>query len=236
MSLEITAIPLSFIAGGLGVLSPCVWPLIPIVMGSAAQAGQRGALYLAGGLSLSFALSGTVLSFVLLNLGLDPEFFRYVAASLLVIAAILLIHQPLGEWVSIRLSSLTARFNPSHDAQVSAKGQFWLGALLGLVWLPCVGPTLGAAIALASMGQDMLTAFLVMLSFGAGTALVLLIAALLSSQMLKKLSPQLMNRTQTLKHGLGWLLLLLGLTVLLGWDKQVEAWAITWLPAWGSDL
>jgi cytochrome c-type biogenesis protein len=236
MSLEITAIPLSFIAGGLGVLSPCVWPLIPIVMGSAAQAGQRGALYLAGGLSLSFALSGTVLSFVLLNLGLDPEFFRYVAASLLVIAAILLIHQPLGEWVSIRLSSLTARFNPTHDAQVSAKGQFWLGALLGLVWLPCVGPTLGAAIALASMGQDMLTAFLVMLSFGAGTALVLLIAALLSSQMLKKLSPQLMNRTQTLKHGLGWLLLLLGLTVLLGWDKQVEAWAITWLPAWGSDL
>ncbi len=236
MSLEITAIPLSFIAGGLGVLSPCVWPLIPIVMGSAAQAGQRGALYLAGGLSLSFALSGTVLSFVLLNLGLDPEFFRYVAASLLVIAAILLIHQPLGEWVSIRLSSLTARFNRTHDAQVSAKGQFWLGALLGLVWLPCVGPTLGAAIALASMGQDMLTAFLVMLSFGAGTALVLLIAALLSSQMLKKLSPQLMNRTQTLKHGLGWLLLLLGLTVLLGWDKQVEAWAITWLPAWGSDL
>jgi cytochrome c-type biogenesis protein len=193
-------------------------------------------VYLAGGLSLSFALSGTVLSFMLVNLGLDPELFRYVAATLLVVAAVLLIHQPLGEWVSIRLSRLTARFNPAQDTPISAKGQFWLGALLGLVWLPCVGPTLGATIALASMGQDMLTAFLVMLSFGAGTALVLLIAALLSSQMLKKLSPQLMSRTQTLKHGLGWLLLLLGLTVLFGWDKQVEAWAITWLPAWGSEL
>jgi cytochrome c biogenesis protein CcdA len=45
-------------------------------------------------------------------------------------------------------------------------GQFGVGALLGFVWLPCVGPTLGAAITLASLGQSLSMAFAIMFTFG----------------------------------------------------------------------
>ena len=50
------------------------------------------------------------------------------------------------------------------DARFRAEIVFGVGALLGLIWLPCVGPTLGAAIALASVGQQLSTAFLIMLA------------------------------------------------------------------------
>ncbi len=236
MSLEIAAIPLAFLAGILGVLSPCVWPLIPIVMGSAAGKSRFGPYALALGLSVSFAVAGTLLSFLLVNAHIDPELFRYFAAILLIVAALTLISRQLGEWMSIKLSALTARFSPADDTRAGWIGQFGLGLLLGLVWLPCVGPTLGAAIALASMGQQMGTAFIIMLSFGLGTALVLLIAGMLSAKALKKLKPEMLQNTVKVKKMLGWLLLVLGILVLTGLDKQLEILALAFVPEWATTL
>lgn len=236
MSLEVAAIPLAFLAGILGVLSPCVWPLVPIVMGSASGQSKFGAYALALGLSLSFAIAGTLLSFLLVNANLDPELFRYFAAVLLILAALTLISSRLGEWISIKLSTLTSRFSPSDQGRAGWIGQFALGLLLGLVWLPCVGPTLGAAIALASIGQQMTTAFLVMLSFGLGTALVLLIAGLISAKALKKLKPEVLQNSVKVKKMLGVLLLTLGVLVLTGLDKQLEILALSFVPEWAYNL
>lgn len=236
MSLELTAIPLAFLAGMVSVLSPCVWPLVPIVMGSAANTSRLAPCALALGLSVSFALAGTILSFMLVSTGLNPELFRYVAAVLMLLVALTLLYAPLGEWVSIKLSSFSSRFNPSDGGNSGLLGQFSLGLLLGLVWLPCVGPTLGAAIALASMGQEMSKAFLIMLSFGMGTALVLLAAGILSHRTLRKLSPHMLSSGQKVKKLLGWLLLMLALLVLTGLDKQMEIWAVSWLPAWSISI
>lgn len=232
MALELAAIPLAFIAGVLGVLSPCVWPLIPIVMGSAAGKSKFGPYALALGLSISFAVAGTLLSFILVNTGLDPELFRYFAAILLIFTAILLIHHQLGEWLSVKLSMLTSHFNPQDNGHGGWLGQFNLGLLLGLVWLPCVGPTLGAAIALASMGQQMSLAFMIMLSFGLGTALVLLVAGMLSAKVLKKVKPNSLQNAVKVKQFLGWIILTLGLLVLTGLDKQLEIMALGLLPDW----
>jgi cytochrome c-type biogenesis protein len=165
MSLSLASIPIAAGAGALGILSPCVWPLVPVVMSSAASGGRWGPWMLTVGLSLSFALAGTLLSFLLVSTGTDPEFFRYVAGSLLLLVAAALLVPRVGDWLSLRLSLLTGRFNPSGDGS-SLFGQFGVGLLLGLVWLPCVGPTLGAAIALASVGQELSTAFAIMMAYG----------------------------------------------------------------------
>jgi len=233
MTLEFAAIPLALVAGVFGILSPCVWPLVPVVTSSAATSGRSGPIYLALGLSVSFAVAGTVLTLLLVSTGLDPELFRYVAAGLLVTVALVILVRPLGDRVTLSLSRLSARFNPGGGRGASsAPGQFGVGALLGVVWLPCVGPTLGAAIALASMGQDMAMAFLVMLSYGVGTAGVLLVAGLLSGRLLARWRSTLMSGGGFGKKLLGWTLLALGLLVLTGADKYLEALAVDLVPAW----
>ena len=237
MTLELGAIPLALLAGVLSVLSPCVWPLVPIVMGSAAGAGRAGPLALAAGLSIAFALAGTVLSFALISLGLDPELFRFLAAALLVVVAVPLLIPRAGLWLNAVLSRLTAGFNTaSGGASTAWPAQFGVGLLLGMVWLPCVGPTLGAAIALASLGQKMLQSFVVMLAFGIGTAAALLAAGLLSARALHRFRPQMLAGAGAGKRWLGVMLLLLGGLVLSGLDKRAEAWAVAWLPAWATSL
>ena len=237
MTLEFGSLPLAFAAGVLSVLSPCVWPLVPIVMGSAAGSGRAGPVALAGGLSLAFALAGTVLSFALVSLGLDPELFRYVAAVLLITVALALVVPRFGQWLNVALSRLTAGLNPAGHASAGGwPAQFWIGLLLGLVWLPCVGPTLGAAIALASLGQQFAQSFIVMLLFGLGTALTLLVAGFASAGALKRLRPSLLKGAGAGKQWLGWTLLTLGVLVLSGLDKRLEAWAIGWLPDLATSL
>jgi len=232
MTLEFASIPLAFIAGVVGVMSPCVWPLVPVVMSSASTSSQKGPLYLALGLAASFAVSGTFLTLMLMNIGLNPDAYRIVAAILLILVSVILLWQKLRDRVNYWLSRLTGRFNRSKMGAETAAGQFGVGALLGLVWLPCVGPTLGAAIALASLGEDMVMAFLIMFVFGVGTAGALLFAGYAANYALKKWKPGIMQNAARGKLLLGILLLLLGAMVLTGFDKVLERMALDMLPQW----
>jgi cytochrome c biogenesis protein CcdA len=233
MELELASVPLAFFAGIVGVLSPCVWPLVPVIMASAANSGRSGPVFLALGLSTAFALAGTILTLLLLNLGLSPDAYRYVAATMLILVSLLLIFRYLGEWASNRLSLLTSHFNTAdNSAASSAVGQFGIGALLGLVWLPCIGPTLGAAIALASVGQDIGMAFVIMFAFGIGTAAALLSAAVLSANLIKRIRPNVLKHSNSGKRLLGIMLLTLGVMVFAGFDKVLETAALNWLPDW----
>lgn len=187
-------------------------------------------------MSLSFALAGSLLSFVLVNTGTDPEsFFRYIAAGLMLLVGLMLVIKPLGNWVTLQLSRMTSRFNLNAEAS-TLWGQFGVGMLLGLVWLPCVGPTLGAAIALASMGQQMTMAFTVMFVFGAGTASLLVAAALLLKHLATANNSRVIANAEFGKKILGWMILLLGAMVLTGIDKTLQTWAIQILPDWVTSL
>jgi len=233
VTLDLVAIPLALLSGIVGVMSPCVWPLVPVVTSSAATGGRSGPYYLAGGLGLSFAVAGTLLSWLLVSAGLDPELFRYVAAGVIVAVALVLLIRPLGEWLTLRLSSVSGRFGGgSRRVVVSPRGQFGIGALLGIVWLPCVGPTLGAAIALASMGQSLPMAFVVMLAYGIGTAGVLLAASLLAARVLARRRPDVARGARWGRRILGGSLLLLGVLVFSGFDKVLERAAVDLLPGW----
>lgn len=236
MALEVASLPLAFIAGVLSILSPCVWPLVPIVMASSASKGRFGPIYLALGLSTAFALAGGLLTFALINMGLSPDAFRWFGAAMLVLIGLILVVPPLSEWVNMRLSILTSRFDISGKDSTSAYGQFGIGMLLGLVWLPCVGPTLGAAIALASLGQDMVLASITMFTFGMGTAGALVATAYLSQKILDTYRPDIFANVATAKKVLGYLMLALGLMVFTGVDKMLETLAVQYLPDWAFAL
>lgn len=236
MALEIASLPLALLAGVLSILSPCVWPLVPIVMASSANKGRFGPLFLALGLSTAFALAGGLLTYVLLNIGLSPDAFRWFGAAMLVLIGLILVVPRLSEWVNLRLSILTSRFDIGDRDSTSAYGQFGIGMLLGLVWLPCVGPTLGAAIALASLGQDMVLASITMFTFGLGTAGALVATAYVSQKLLDTYRPNVFANVATAKKVLGYLMLALGLMVFAGVDKMMETLAVQYLPDWAFAL
>ena len=171
---------LAFLAGILSTLSPCVLPLLPIVLGSALSEHRAGPLALAGGLALSFVVIGLVVATVGFAIGLDAGVFRTVAGILLIAIGIVLLMPrlqaqfalaagPVGNWTEQRFGGFST---------AGLGGQFAVGLLLGAVWSPCVGPTLGAASVLASQGKDLGAVAVTMLAFGVGAALPLVLLGL----------------------------------------------------------
>jgi cytochrome c-type biogenesis protein len=110
------------------------------------------------------------------------------------------------------------------------------GALLGIVWSPCVGPTLGAAILLASQGENLMHTTAVMALFGLGAAIPLVALGLMSEQAIMHFKSKLLDTGKVGKKLLGAVLLLLGLFVVTGLDKAFEAWILTNAPEWPTSL
>ncbi len=232
MGIEFVSLPLALMAGVLSILSPCVWPLVPIVMASSSNSGKTGQLALALGLSVAFALAGGVLTFILFSLGLSPEVLRWFGATMLVLMGLSLLLPKVASWLSLVLTKLTPEQRTQQSEQDGAFNQFMIGMMLGLVWLPCVGPTLGAAIALASLGQDLLMASSVLFLFGLGTASALIITSIISTSVLQKFRPNVFSNVEKLKKLLGILLLILAIMVITGFDKVLETIALNYLPSW----
>ncbi|MFL1914912.1 cytochrome c biogenesis CcdA family protein [Plesiomonas shigelloides] len=230
--MDLSSIPLAFFAGILSLLSPCVLPMIPAVASSAMQASRTGLILLALGISVTFAVAGSLITFILLSLGISPDILRYFSAGLMLVMGVVLLIPMLNDRLSYWLSLLVTRL-PGTNVQGSGTGfQLLVGMSLGLVWLPCVGPTLGTAIALASTGQSMLLAFFVMLSFGLGCALPLVAIGYASGLQLKKIS----NSAKYGKYILAIALILLSVMILTGFDKTLEIWALNWLPDWVTSI
>jgi len=114
--------------------------------------------------------------------------------------------------------------------------QFVIGLLLGLVWSPCVGPTLGAAIALASQGTQITNIALIMGVFGLGAGIPLAILGLLSRNVLLKARGGLANAGLIGKRILGVFLVIMSLLILTGLDKSMEAFLVEISPAWLTEL
>ncbi len=109
-------------------------------------------------------------------------------------------------------------------------GQFVVGLLLGVVWAPCVGPTLGIAIAAASQGGNLLSAFGIFLIFGLGVATSILAFAYGSRKALGQRGKSLQSLARYAKPLLGGAVLLAGLLVVTGFDRMIEALALDVLP------
>lgn len=229
---------LAFAAGALTILSPCVLPLVPIVLGSALQKGKWGPLALSGGLVASFTLIGFLVATIGVSAGLDSDLIAQVGAGFLVIVGAILMSQraqdlltrlatPLAGWANARQNSLD-RFGLA--------GQAAIGVLLGLVWSPCIGPTLGAATVLAAQGKNLGEVALVMLAFALGIATVLLALATATRGFLGRWRGRMMQAGSTGKRILGGLLTLVGIMILTGLDHMIEGVLIDLSPEWLTNL
>lgn len=228
-----------FLAGTLSILSPCILPLLPIVLGAAASKHRYGPLALAAGLTVSFTAVGLFVATIGFAIGLDGEIIRQGGGVLLAAVGLVLLVPvfsarlataagPASNWIESRLGGVG-----DGDGLVP---QFAMGLVLGAVWSPCVGPTLGAASLLAAQGQSLGQVGLVMLLFGLGAALPLAIIGLASREVLMKWRARMLAAGSMGKMLLGGFLLFVGLLVATGMDKVLEAWLVELSPEWLTRL
>ncbi len=225
---------LAFVAGLVTILNPCVLPLIPILVGSALGKHRMGPVALASGLALSFSTFGFVIVAFGFQLGIPEQGIRMFAGGLLAAAGVILLVPALQTRLTMLFAPLTNRAQGALERTSGngLGGQFAIRALLGLVWAPCVGPTLGAAIAAASQGEDLASAFVTFLVFAIGVALSVTGFAYGSRRAIGKRAGTLQKLARYAKPVFGAMLVLVGALVLTGADKLIEAALVNIMPDW----
>jgi cytochrome c biogenesis protein CcdA len=234
MDFSLGTYALGFLAGAASLLSPCVLPILPILIASALSRSRLGVVALAAGLALSFSIVGIFIATIGVSIGLDPETFRHVAAALMVAFGLVMVIPRLQEAFA-RITSGVGSGGQKALGNIKGEGplsQFLIGLLLGLVWSPCVGPTLGAATTLAAQGRDLGHVTLLMAVFGLGAGAPLLVLGTLSNATMMRVRGSLANWGKGVKIAMGVLFILFGVLILTGLDRQLEAFLVSISPEW----
>jgi cytochrome c-type biogenesis protein len=217
---------LAFLGGVLTVLSPCVLPILPILVGRSLQSHRYGPVILVTGLVAGFAVAGSVLGITADWLTGLANFLRYGAIGLLLGLGLLAIFPA---W-SYRLFSYVPISQWTQTADpVGLWGEFWLGTQLGLLWTPCAGPVLGGILVLAAVNHHVTSAFGLLVAYGMGAALPLLAIAYGGRAFSRRLLP-LRAQSARLQRVGGAMIVSTAIAILLGWDIQIQLWLAPLFP------
>ncbi len=227
-----------YLAGLLTLINPCVVPVLPIVLASAVQASKWGPVALAAGMSLAFVALGVSVTAFGRALGIDETTISNAGAVLMIaFGLVLLVPQ-----FSASFATATGGFAGRADAgledvdRTSARGQFVTGMLLGAVWSPCIGPTLGSAIALASTGENLGWATAIMVSFALGVSTIILGLGYGAQSALRSRAVLMRRISVWARPMMGVMLILVGFGILFKVHHMIEIWALETLPYWLQDL
>ena len=186
----IELIAVGFVAGFLAGISPCILPVLPVVLfagaapppgadpaGPAPRPGLRRPLAVIGGLVLSFSLLVLAGSEVLSLLHLPQDSLRDLGIALLALVGLGYLIPPLGALLERPFARVRAR-QPGREAD-----GFVLGLALGLLYVPCAGPILAAITVIGATHRVGPTAVILTAAFAAGTAVPLLVVAIAGGQL-----------------------------------------------------
>lgn len=218
----------SFIAGILTILAPCVLPVIPVVVGGAAADKRRNILrpvIIVGSLGISILLFTLLLKASTVLLGVPQSVWQFISGIIVIGLGLSYVFPKIWETLSFKsggaLSSQEALSNA--NAKSGTFGAVLTGAALGPVFTSC-SPTYLFIVA-AVLPTDILTGLLYILAYVVGLSLVLLLAALLGSTLVRKIGWSL-NPEGWFRRSVGILMILVGLAVLLGADKAFQTFVI----------
>lgn len=228
----------SYIAGLLTLINPCVLPVLPIVLVSALNADRYGPVALAAGMSVSFVTFGLLVTAFGASVGLTQDTIARAGAVLMIVFGVVL----LVPAFSMRFERATAGMAAGADQQMNQidnsglQGQFLGGLLLGAVWSPCIGPTLGGAIALASQGESLGYAGMIMVFFALGVSTLIIGLGLGAREAIRTRATALRGLAQRSKPILGVTFVAVGLMLYFRINHVIEAWALEVMPIWLQDL
>lgn len=237
-----TELILAYGAGLLTLINPCVLSVLPLVLASSVDRHPQGPALLALGMGVSFVAFGMLVSTLGYAVGLTPERLALIGASMMMAFGLVLVVPAF----SAAFGRITARVAARADGGLSSveaqntaapwQGQFLGGVLLGTVWSPCIGPTLGSAIGLASTGQNLGWVAAIMASFALGVATLIVALGYGSRQAIRQRQEALKALASRSRQIIGLVFLGVGLLIATGTHTALEGWLVASLPAWLVDL
>lgn len=235
--MDLITTPIALLAGMLTIASPCVLPLLPVLLGTALERPDRWRpVFVVAGFVLAFAGLGIALS-VLSNLNASVhDAVRHASIALLALFGLVRIWPQPYDWLIARvggpLQQLAFRMSNGGggdraDNQRSANSGhasgFMLGLSLGAVWTPCAGPVLASILVLAAKAQNLTQSSTLLLVFAIGAGIPMLAIAY-GGQAIAQRVRGWSRYTQRLQQGFGVLLVLTAAAIYFQYDILAYAW------------
>ena len=228
----------AYLAGLLTLINPCVLPVLPIVLAASLNASKAGPLALAAGMSVSFVVFGVFVTAFGATIGLTQDVLAQIGAVLMIVFGLILLVPVFARRFEMATAGVAAGADTRMNAMEagSLQGQFLGGLLLGTVWSPCIGPTLGGAIALASQGENLGFVTMIMVFFAMGVSTLIIGLGLGAREAIRKRTQALRGLAERSKPILGVTFIVVGTALFLQWHHYVEGWLLNVMPIWLQDL
>ncbi|MBD2176987.1 cytochrome c biogenesis protein CcdA [Pseudanabaena sp. FACHB-1998] len=225
MELSPFAIGLAILGGMVTVFSPCILPILPIVIGRSLQTHRYGPIALVAGTMSGFAIAGSLLGVASLWFTDLANFIRILAIAILLILGLLSLFPKLNYLLLSKLR--LPKFK--EPERINLAGEFLLGSQLGLLWTPCAGSVLGSILVLAAAEQEIFSAFILLIFYGFGAGIPMLLIAY-ASRYFSKSFIKLRKHSAILQQIGGLLISLTAIAIILGWDVKVQLWLAPLFP------
>lgn len=219
-------LPFSFIAGLLTVLSPCVFTLLPVILGTSLgkKDWKRPAIIITS-LSVSIILFTFLLKASTVLIDIHPDTWSYISGGIIILFGFITLFPKYWEQLAVKLnlSGKSGELLQNADQKEGLAGDIMVGAALGPVFSSC-SPTYALIIA-TILPQSFTVGLANLISYSLGLALLLMLIVILGQQVIKKLA-WAANPDGLFKRGLGILLVVVGIAIMLGYDKDFEAYLL----------
>jgi cytochrome c biogenesis protein CcdA/thiol-disulfide isomerase/thioredoxin len=212
---------IAFLGGLLTVLSPCILPVVPFLF-AGAQRSRVSILLTLGGMALTFALISSLAVVSSEWVIQASNSGRYVALIVMSVFALSLISARIGDWLTRPFVMLGNRLDPDTRKKAGPMGSIMLGVATGLLWAPCAGPILGVILTGAMLQGANVQTSLLLLAYGAGSALSLGTLIFTGRGLVNRLKPSI-PFTGWLRRGAGVAVLATAAVIATGFDKTLLA-------------
>ena len=240
----------AFLSGIVTILSPCILPLLPVVLSGTAGGGKARPYGILFGFVVSFTALTLTLSALVRATGISVDALRIAAVIVIALFALVLlvpqfavVFERLAHRVAAWGGRITDPAQKKERKQDKAGGPpaggfpsgIPVGFSLGLIWTPCVGPIMASVISLAITQAVDGGALFITLAYTLGTSIPML-AVMLGGRALLNRVPFLSRNSAKIQRLFGALMLVTAIAVGLGWDRRFQSAVLDVFPNYGSGL
>jgi cytochrome c biogenesis protein CcdA/thiol-disulfide isomerase/thioredoxin len=224
----------AFLAGLVTILSPCILPILPVVLSGSVGGGKQRPLGIVAGFIASFTFFTLALTSIVKATGLSADALRGVAVVVIAMMGVFLILPQAQAWVEKVFSKLS-NLTPRVTQQPGFIGGLLIGVSLGLIWAPCVGPILAAVITLALTSSVSLAAVFITLAYALGSGIPMLVIMVTGRRLFERF-PNLLARTASIQRIFGVVMLITAAAIYFNIDRRFQTFILEKFPQYGAGL